>query len=128
MEKAYAQALAQVIRDGKNPHEAVVSMHSALVRSGRTSLIKKIALAFRRLMEHEAKRDTVTVFIANKDDETRARKEADHVLTQLKLSNRKVVYRVDHTLIGGWRMEGRDHLTDASYKKFLLDIYATATN
>ena len=35
--------------------------------------------------------------------------------------------RVDDSLIGGWRLEGRERLIDASYKELLLSIYNRAT-
>ena len=31
--------------------------------------------------------------------------------------------KTDEHLIGGWRLEGREHLYDASFKKHLLSIY-----
>jgi F0F1-type ATP synthase delta subunit len=128
MEKVYAEALWHVMQDGRNPMKAVSQLHQLLVRRGHTGLIRRIARAFSIHAEHERKRTVVNLLIAHKEDETRARKEIVGTLTELRLMDRPVKTHVDHTLIGGWCTEGREHLVDASYKKFLLEIYSNATN
>jgi F0F1-type ATP synthase delta subunit len=127
MDKVYAQALWHVIKDGEDPAKAISSLHGVLVRRGHTGLLHKIAHAFKQQVAHVEQRNTVTLLVADKKDETQAKREAATSLVKLQLEDRHVITRVDHTLIGGWRTEGREHLVDASYKKFLLEIYESAT-
>ena len=128
MEKAYAQALQQMIAGGKTPEVAVRALHEALQRSGRTSLMPKIAHAFLRLAERDRARTVVTVSVARQKDAARALEEAHQYLSSLNVEKDDVVTKVDETLIGGWYLEGRQTLVDASYKKHLLNIYTHATH
>ena len=128
MEKAYAQALKQMIAGGKKPEDAVRALHEALVRNGRTSLMPKIARAFARIAERESARSTVTISVAREKDAKRALDAAAKQLASLKAGKNDVVVKIDDTLIGGWQLEGRETLVDASYKKHLLTIYSHATH
>jgi len=35
---------------------------------------------------------------------------------------------VDESLIGGWRLEGKETLVDASYKRELLELFNRSVN
>lgn len=127
MEKAYAQALWQMIGREMDPKKAVHAIHAQLQAQGRQELMPRIAKAFKRLAARERTRDTVTLTIADKAHEHAAHKEAATTLEKLDIKTEDVETHVDHSLIGGWRVEGREHLVDASYKKHLLAIYTATT-
>lgn len=127
MEKAYAQALWNAIAGGADHQKAVHAMQQMLKAQGREALMPRIAKAFERLAAHESARSTLTLVIADKHHEAHARKEAIETLKKLGIDTQTIETRTDESLIGGWRLEGQEHLVDASYKKHLLAIYQAAT-
>jgi F0F1-type ATP synthase delta subunit len=128
MERAYAQALLQMIQSGKNPSESIAAMKQNLATRGRSALLPKIARAFARLIAREESRNTMTLTVARQKDAKSAIKEAQLVLAKDLLAQVDLRESVDEKLIGGWRIEGRGLLVDRSWKKSLLSMYNRATH
>ena len=124
-EHAYAEALHMAVEQGKNPSAAVVSLHTLLKRRGRAALMPQIARAFARIAQRERARNIVTLNVVN--DASRAKTEAKKILSEIGVDARDVEVHTDENLIGGWRLEGRERLYDASFKKHLLSIYNRIT-
>ena len=127
MEQAYAQALWQVIENGMTPSKAVHAMHTMLTREGREVLMPKIAHAFERLSAIENRKNTLTLSVAHEKDARDAKKEVESILKAINAAAEDVETKIDESLIGGWRFEGREQLVDASFKKYLLEMYNRAT-
>lgn len=125
MEHEYATALMQLVNKGKTPKRAVAILHEHLLRKGRVALLLRIARACTHLAVREHAKQAVTLFFARKKD-TRAKKSAHAALKTLDIAPSATEARVDNTLIGGWRVEGRGKVLDASFKKILLDVYDRA--
>ncbi len=123
METLYAQTLWKMIEDGVKPKEAVAKLHEYLEKRGRANLLPKIAHAFARIASRESARKTMVLSVARQKDVSRAEREAKDILEELGASAKDVEVHVDDSLIGGWRLEGRERLVDASFKKSLLSIY-----
>lgn len=128
MESTYAEALWQTVARGTDAKKAVHALRETLVADGREALLPRIARAFGRLAEREAKRSDVVLTVAREKDERTAHKEIKQLLSEMKVDAKEVTTRVDDTLIGGWRLEGRENLADASFKKYLLGMYNAVTN
>lgn len=127
MEAAYAQALWTTIANGAEPQAAVRALHAQLQQSGRCALMPRIARALERLAAREHTRSAITLTVADRSHEHAAHKEALAALAQTGIEATHIATHVDHSLIGGWRIEGRERLIDASYKKQLLDMYRLTT-
>ncbi len=127
MENAYAQALWGMVQKGKKPAEAVRLLKTSLEVRGRAALLPKIARAFARLAAREEGRSKMTLSVARAKDAKKAIKEVEKFLAEQKISDVDVCEEIDESLIGGWRLEGRGVLVDASWKKSLLSIYNAAT-
>lgn len=127
MEKAYAQALWKMVEGGMDHRKAVTALRGILEASGRIRLLPRIAKAFERIAEREAKRTDIVLSVAHEKDERKAKAEAKEALAALKSAGDVLKTRVDPTLVGGWRLEGNGILVDATYKKQLLDLYNAAT-
>ncbi|MDO8521969.1 MAG: F0F1 ATP synthase subunit delta [bacterium] len=123
MDKAYAQALWRIIEDGANPRGAVKTLCQALGARGRLGLLPKIARAFSLLAARAEAKNVVVLKVARYADGKRALKEARELLKDSTIKTDDVKINIDENLIGGWRLEGRELLHDASYKRQLLDIY-----
>lgn len=128
MEEAYAQALWKVIQVGTPAHSAVKGLTDALSARGRLALSPRIAKAFARIAERESARTGAVLLVARERDERHAHTEAKKVLAALGHDAKDLRTQVDDTLIGGWRLEGHDVVIDASYKKYLLDIFNSVTS
>ena len=122
LEHAYAEALKKTIENGKEPKAAMAALRDALEKRGRQALFPRITRALRMLLERERTQNTLTLSIAGAHA-TRAKKEAGEVLKSMHVKVDDVEIKTDEHLIGGWRLEGREHLYDASFKKHLLSIY-----
>ncbi len=128
METAYAQALWKMIVSGKEPKHAVGALREALEKHGRTTLLPKIGRAFARIATREMRKHTITLTVAGEHDTRKAKAAAAKVLAELGAEGEAFDVQVDASIIGGWRLEGRGHLVDASFKKMLLDMYNRATS
>ncbi len=128
MEQAYAQALWKMVEGGMTPVKAVHALRDTLKAHGREQLLPRIARAFARIAQREAKRTDVVLTVAREKDERRAHKEIKELLSQMGVEAKGVKTQVDDALIGGWRLEGKELLVDASYKKLLLDFFSRATS
>ncbi|OGG57309.1 hypothetical protein A2853_02200 [Candidatus Kaiserbacteria bacterium RIFCSPHIGHO2_01_FULL_55_17] len=128
MEQAYAQALWKVVEGGMSPSKAVHALRNSLRANGREALLPRIGRAFARIVEREARRTDIVLAIARRKDERTAHSQIKNVLASLGIEGHDLKTQIDDTLIGGWRLEGRGHLVDASYKKQLLGLYERAIN
>ena len=124
MENAYAQALWTMIDKGTPQADAVRALYTYLKDRGREALMPRIAKAFERLAAKHASADTVVLSVADTRHEHSAMSAAERLVPQAK--DAQVV--IDKTLIGGWRLDARETLVDASYKKHLLELYRRTTN
>ncbi len=127
MENNYAQALWRMIASGKEPGKVARQLREALTRKGRENLLPRIARAFKRIAEREQVRNTLTLSVSDVHP-THAKKEAKEILKAMNIALEDVEVRTDDELIGGWRLEGRESLYDASFKKHLLELYKRATS
>lgn len=126
MERAYAQALWRQVEKGAEPRRAVAALRDALEARGRLELLPRVARAFVRLADRERRKSALTLTVAREKDAHRAQKDAKEFLDALGASAKDVDIEIDEKLVGGWRLEGREHLVDASHKTQLLDIYQRA--
>lgn len=127
METTYAQALWQLIQKGTAPKKAVDQLYENLKTRGRSALMPRIARAFARIAERDMGKNGITLTVAREKDERSAKSAVKDVLADMNASTKDVSVKVDESLIGGWRLEGREMLVDASWKKSLLSIYNRAT-
>jgi len=127
METSYAQALWQLIERGATPKKALEQLRENLETKGRMALMPRIALAFARIAERNTGKRGVTLTVAHESDERRAKSAIKDVLAEIQATPKDVTVKVDDSLIGGWRLEGRELLVDASWKRHLLSIYNRAT-
>ena len=123
----YAQALWQMLERGAKAKETIAKLRVILERQGREALFPKIARAFARIAARENRKNTVTLWIARARDEHGARKAVAQFLKEMNVLPKDIRVKTDEDLIGGWRLEGREHLVDASFKKHLLSLYNRAT-
>ena len=127
MQEAYAQALWKMVEGGLTPAKAVRALEVTLKTHGREALLPRIASAFARIAQRETKRSDVVLTLAREKDERRAHKEIKEMLTRMKVDSKDLKTQIDDTLIGGWRLEGKETLVDASYKNQLLALYNSVT-
>jgi F0F1-type ATP synthase delta subunit len=123
MEKTYAQALWNMVESGTKPKEAVAKLHQTLAAARRENLLPRIARAFGRIAERQMRRREIVLSVARVKDEHRARRDVEVILKELKARAFDLTIKIDDTLIGGWRLEGRERLHDMSFKKYLLEMY-----
>src|SRR3989338_2739302 len=123
METAYAQALWQMIQSGTAPKKALSALHEVLALRGRTALMPPIPRAFARSAARDQARSGIVLSVAQKKDEKLGLKAIKDILKEMSVKADEVALNVDESLVGGWRLEGRGRLVDASWKKDLLSIY-----
>lgn len=124
MREAYALVLWKMLEGGMKPEAAVAHLRENLARHGRSGLLSTIGKAFERLASKKMATDEAQLFVAHEKDASRAVKEA---VSLLNLEDGDMRVCVDATLIGGWRLQEKNRLVDASFKNHLLSIYNRAT-
>ncbi len=127
MEKTYAQVLWTMVSRGTEPKRAVRVLKELLEREGRAQLIPRVARAFARIAQRESKKQSVVLAVARESDSAHAKRQAHDDIARLGLAAHDVGVSIDESLIGGWRLEGKETLVDASYKRRLLDLYSRVT-
>lgn len=128
MEHAYAQALWEMLKKGMKPKDAVHALKESLVRHGREGLLPRIGRAFQRLAARESGKQAVTLTVARERDAHAALRSAKPVLEEIGVAAKEVAVAVDDSEIGGWRLEGRETLVNASFKQQLLAMYRKTTD
>lgn len=118
MEKAYAQALWELIQKGEKPKEAVAKIQTALSEKGRAALMPAVGRAFERLAAREALKNRSVLVVARASDEAKARRESGAKDAEI---------RVDESIIGGWKLFDKGQMTDESWKSALVSIYQAST-
>ena len=118
MPLSYAQAIWKSVEKGADPHAVVASVHKKVLEEGRGDIMPKILNAFKRLAERESARNRTQVFVAREKDGKQA-------FIESRVAEADIV--IDETLIGGWRLEDKERLVDASYKSMLLKMYNQVT-
>jgi F0F1-type ATP synthase delta subunit len=109
------------------PKKAVEGLLGSLKRTGRLALMPRVARAFARIAARNGARDAVVLSIARETDERSAKRAVKAVLDELGVAANELEVKIDDSLIGGWRLEGRERLMDASWKKHLVSLYNRAT-
>ena len=127
MESAYAQALWKMVESGMPPVKAVHALRDLLKACGREALLPRIGWSFARIAEREGKRTGVTLSVAREKDERAAKNAVKDIIAKLGIEPKEVNVHVDDSLIGGWRLEGRETLVDASHKSELQKLYNCVT-
>lgn len=127
MQEAYAQALWKMVEGGMSPAKAVHALREALKARGREALLPRIGRAFARIAEREGKRTGITLSVAREKDERAAKSAVKTILAEMGVEPKEVNILVDDSLIGGWRLEGRETLVDASHKIELQKLYNRVT-
>jgi len=127
MHEAYAQALWKMVDGGAKPKEAVVKLRAHLSTAGRMGLFPRIARAFSRLAERYERVNNLVLTVARKKDEASALRAAKKHLADVDIETKGITLQLDESLVGGWRLEGKGILLDASYRKQLLSLYNLAT-
>ncbi len=114
MPDAYAHAILTLIEKGETPRDAVAKVYATLTKKGRLGLTKLIAKALVRIAARDERRKESVIVVAHA-------KDAKHAEHAAGVTGARVVH--DPNLIGGWRLETHDSVTDMSWKKQLLTIY-----
>lgn len=127
LQDTYATVLMRLVGKGQNPKDAIHSLSEVMARRGHSALLPKVTRAVARIAERAKRTQGVVLTIANKKDENNAKHEIASILKDMGIQEEDIETRVDETLIGGWRLEGRERLIDASHKNALLTMYEKIT-
>ncbi len=120
MHKKYAKALFDLLlKADKDKQDKVIKNFVELLKAkGKVKLLPKVLFELGKLYEkHE---ESMPHIYYTKDSDLKAAKEK---LAVLELSNTPVKEVKDQQLIGGFKIKSKNFVFDASYKKFLLDLY-----
>ncbi len=121
MHKQYALAIHELIKESdESKREGLInSFLEYLKRSGREKLLPGILRELKRIYQREK---APKILIAKESFKDKAEQKAQ----ELGIENYS--FEEDETLIGGYVIKSRGFLYDASYKRWLLDLYKSIKN
>lgn len=123
---SYAQALHELAVADKQDDGKLVKQFVATVEgNGHAHLLSKIVRSLERIEKREEKKSTIEVSSATalspeKVAQLLKREPFKHALSA---SHKKVVRKVDATLVGGAVVRTGSQKIDASYKRTLIELY-----
>ncbi len=120
MHKKYAKALYELL-NSKNKEEQeklLANFFNVLKRDSKEKLLTKILLELEKLYTQRQKSSLRVRLASDKYKEQALKKAKD-----LGYDGEIPVVK-DESLIGGYKIESADSVYDASYKKFLMDLYS----
>lgn len=127
----YAKAIYELVETGAMSKEKSVEHVVGVVRmNGHEYMLPKIVRAIERIAQKNAKHETIEVITANELPQT----EVSALLRQEQFAkilsplHKRVVRKVDPTLIGGTIVKTDSERIDMSYKRMLQEIYQNMTN
>lgn len=120
MDKEYALALAQSLKNGTDEKTLVAGLVAHLKAEGRMKLLPGILRELKKLDAQQAKASVIEVASEGESAEAlSAAKEAGITTTSVS---------VNPSLITGWRARENGTLVDRSAKQALVDLYQKITN
>lgn len=121
MEKAYAQALVNVLKTGVKEDEAVSSLINHLKEAGRVKLLPAILRELRTLGARTQVLEASVEVASEAEGKAALSAAASEGITATEAS-------VNPLLISGWRAREGGRLIDRSGKRALIDIYRRITS
>lgn len=123
----YAQALWELSEDPKHgkDNDLVRNFLATVERKGHAHLFPKIARSLERISKRQAQRETIEVASAEalSEPEVATLLKSEPYKHAVGPKHRKVVRRVDPTLIGGAVVRTSSARIDGSHKRALLELY-----
>ena len=122
----YAKALAALIEaHPKKVDELIVDTLKLMHANGHDHLQKKLLRSFSRMYEREEKKTTIEVVTAEpiKDSEIQTLLKKKVFSTLLSAKHKRVIRKIDNSLIGGTVVQTGSLRVDQSYKKALIELY-----
>ena len=120
MHKKYAKALFDLIKD-KSEAEVEKTFEDFLrylKEKQKIKLLPKIMAELEKLYQKAAK-SAPKLYIAKEEDAEKVAKKAE------AFALAKTVIVKDPEIIGGFKIKTKDFIFDASFKRYLLDLYET---
>ena len=121
----YVYALSQVLV-GKSAQEKeflYANFIGVLTARGHLKLLPHIQSALQRISQARERRENIRVSTRSPEAHRRFRGSIETYVKEFGGQNTDVEEIIDENIIGGFRIEGKDHLVDASYRKMLLELY-----
>jgi len=122
MKTEYAHALYLALKD-KNEEQrnrVISNFHAVLRRKGHISLVKGISKEFSKLAGRS--QDSSVTIVVNRMSDTNAIHDARDVRARFFREREETIIS-DETITGGFIIESKTKLFDASYKNMLLKMY-----
>ncbi len=125
MKQAYITALTEALLDTKDIDGALESTQALLAKKGHVRLWPSVLKGVIVALEKKETEDTPRIIVAKESaKDSEAIKAA---LLKLSIQNQPDTVEVDSSLIGGFVVQYKDKMVDASYKRALIDLYRKVT-
>jgi F0F1-type ATP synthase delta subunit len=122
MEKAYVQAVVELLAAGSDIETVLAKLRTVLVARGHGKALPTVLRGIVRALEEKADA-TATVIVAKASDAAALKNEIAQALTALGADNTTVLTTVDDTIIGGLIATYNHRQIDASYRTKLHSLY-----
>lgn len=125
MKQAYITALTEALLNTKDVDGALESTQALLIKKGHVRLWPAVLKGVVRALEKFEREDTPRIIVAK--ESAKNSDALQKALATLAVTNKNEKMEVDSSLIGGFVVQYKDKMVDASYKRALIDLYRKVT-
>lgn len=115
----YITASAQLIESGTDIETVLSGLKRTLTRRGHERLLPRVLSGLRAHLDAHTIDDAYTVVVAREKDRETFSQEIDAMRGEKEVH----ATHVDDRIVGGYILEGKDTIIDASYKTALRALY-----
>lgn len=128
--KEYAQAFGEVLGDKEMKHgsEYAQNLLRVIRYRGHQRLLPSIVTELETKVKEQGEVGVLTLTVARSEDEAVFQGAIEKDQKDFGFDDVEVQTVVDDSVIGGYRIESREHLIDRTYKKALLEMYQKMTS
>jgi F0F1-type ATP synthase delta subunit len=124
--KDYSAGTFALLKEGVSPDEVLVGLKKVLKTNHHMTLYPKILNALRAAFLRDAHRGETRITLAHEADKTRLDEAITKAGKELN-AHEPFTYRVDTSVIGGYRIESNGKSIDHTYKTQLRALYKSFT-
>lgn len=124
--KDYSMGVFTLLKEGISTDEVLRGLKKVLAVNHHTKLYPKILNTLQAALLRDARKMETYITLAHEDDKTKLKEAIRETSIELN-AQEPFTYKIDKTVIGGYRIESNGKSIDHTYKAQLRALYKSFT-